>query len=228
MNKGFLKSNIATKGVNIGGLPNDGVISLANQTSGSSGVARFGELSTPSTMNPSSVSLNVDDAPDCSMNDTQKVEPIPITKATSHGDDLEPATSADTVKHLLSNAHKNFDEAMTNIQREIVANKASSSSGTGHNSNSKVSGPNASKDDTTNGVKSVSYVVATSTEPQKHVSNFRRLECSKKKDDVDLSVPLKVVEEVNTRFKNTLYGYFLGQRLAFPEMFRRFGNLVNQ
>jgi hypothetical protein len=149
--------------------------------------------------------------------DDQIVEPIPLTDDTSHGDDLGPVTSAD-VMHLLSNAHKNFDEAMTNIQREIVANKVSSSSGIGHNSNSKVSSPNASKDDTTSGVKSVSYAVATSNESQKHVSNFRRLECSKKKDDVDLSVPLKVVEDVNTRFENILYGYFLGQRLAFPVM----------
>ncbi|PWA74765.1 zinc knuckle CX2CX4HX4C [Artemisia annua] len=43
-----------------------------------------------------------------------------------------------------------------------------------------------------------------------------RLECSKKSNDVDLSVPMKVVEEVNNRFENMLYGYFLGQRLAFP------------
>ncbi|PWA91915.1 zinc knuckle CX2CX4HX4C [Artemisia annua] len=51
---------------------------------------------------------------------------------------------------------------------------------------------------------------------KKYMSNFRRLECSKKSNGVDLSVPMKVVEEVNTRFENTLYGYFLGQRLAFP------------
>jgi hypothetical protein len=66
------------------------------------------------------------------------------------------------------------------------------------------------------GVKSVTYAGATSNEPKKHESNFRRLESSNKRDDVDLSIPLKVVEEVNTRFENTLYGYFLGQRLAFP------------
>ena len=48
------------------------------------------------------------------------------------------------------------------------------------------------------------------------MSNFRRLECSNKKTGVDISVPMKVVEEVNLRFENTLYGYFLGQHLAFP------------
>jgi hypothetical protein len=184
----------------------------------------FGELSTPSTMNPSSVSLNMDDAPDCSMNGTQKVEPIPLTKDTSHGDDLEQVTSADTVEHLIDNAHQNFVDTMNKIQSEIGANEVNISStppsfGTNVNMNkSATSGPNAHKVDTTNGtgVKSVSYAGATSNEPLKHVSNFRRLECSKKKADVDLSVPMNVVEEVNLRFENTLYGYFLGQRLAFP------------
>ncbi|PWA82953.1 zinc knuckle CX2CX4HX4C [Artemisia annua] len=61
-----------------------------------------------------------------------------------------------------------------------------------------------------------SYASATSNEPKQHTSNFRRLECNMKANGVDLSIPMKVVEEVNTRFENTLYGYFLGQRLAFP------------
>lgn len=33
---------------------------------------------------------------------------------------------------------------------------------------------------------------------------------------MDLFVPMKVVEEINSRFENTLYGYFLGKRVAFP------------
>jgi hypothetical protein len=78
--------------------------------------------------------------------------------------------------------------------------------------------PIATKVDSTsgNGVKSVSYAGVASNESHKHVPNFRRLECSKKKENVDLSVPMKVVEEVNMRFEHTLYGFFLGQRLAFP------------
>ena len=51
--------------------------------------------------------------------------------------------------------------------------------------------------------KHVSYVGATSSDPKKHKSNFRRLECSKKTNDVDLSVPRTVVEEVNSRFEKT-------------------------
>jgi hypothetical protein len=63
---------------------------------------------------------------------------------------------------------------------------------------------------------STSYAGATSNDPMKPKSNFRRLECSKKTNGVDLTVPMKVVKEVNTRYENTLYGYFLGKRLAFP------------
>ncbi|GKB19919.1 retrovirus-related pol polyprotein from transposon 17.6, partial [Tanacetum coccineum] len=32
----------------------------------------------------------------------------------------------------------------------------------------------------------------------------------------NVAIPLAVVEEINTRFQNTLYGYFIGKRLRFP------------
>ncbi|GJZ48555.1 hypothetical protein Tco_0602387 [Tanacetum coccineum] len=32
----------------------------------------------------------------------------------------------------------------------------------------------------------------------------------------NVAIPLVVIEEVSTYFANTLYGYFLGKRLAFP------------
>nr|GFB08123.1 zinc knuckle CX2CX4HX4C [Tanacetum cinerariifolium] len=32
----------------------------------------------------------------------------------------------------------------------------------------------------------------------------------------DVAIPLAVVDEVSNRFVNTLYGYFIGKRLAFP------------
>ena len=234
INKGFLNSKTATNvskpsgnnNVNVEGVDlSSGMIdnnlvgskydlvepvSLGNiQTATTS----LDELSSPSMMNPSSVSLMADDAPECSMYGTQKVKPIPLTKDTSHGDDLERITSADTVKHLIDNAHQNFDDAMNKIQSEIGANKVNipstpPSRGINVNMNRSVtSGPNAHKVDTTNGtgVKLVSYAGATSNEPLKHVSNFRRLECSKKKADVDLSVPMNVVQEVHMRFENTLY-----------------------
>ncbi|PWA64262.1 zinc knuckle CX2CX4HX4C [Artemisia annua] len=113
---------------------------------------------------------------------------------------LEPnGATQPNVEQLLATAHRNFDEAMNKIHCEIVANNPPSSfSGTNVDMNkSATSGPNAPKVDTASGtgVKSVTYAGATSNEPQKNASNFRMLECSKKKDDVDLSVPMKVVEE---------------------------------
>ncbi|GKE29236.1 zinc knuckle CX2CX4HX4C containing protein [Tanacetum coccineum] len=35
-------------------------------------------------------------------------------------------------------------------------------------------------------------------------------------DSASLVIPIKAVEEVSSRFANTLYGYFIGKRLAFP------------
>ncbi|GJX76687.1 zinc knuckle CX2CX4HX4C containing protein [Tanacetum coccineum] len=35
-------------------------------------------------------------------------------------------------------------------------------------------------------------------------------------DGVNISIPRKVVEKVSTRFEHTLYGYFIGKRMAFP------------
>ncbi|GJS73302.1 hypothetical protein Tco_0706143 [Tanacetum coccineum] len=35
-------------------------------------------------------------------------------------------------------------------------------------------------------------------------------------DGVNISIPCKVVEKDSTRFKHTLYGYFIGKRMTFP------------
>ncbi|XP_021991376.1 uncharacterized protein LOC110888144 [Helianthus annuus] len=46
--------------------------------------------------------------------------------------------------------------------------------------------------------------------------NFRSMETVDTLDGADVIIPLSSVKEVNDRFANTLYGYFLGKRLAFP------------
>lgn len=48
---------------------------------------------------------------------------------------------------------------------------------------------------------SKSYAGATSNVQKKYTSNFRRLECSKKSNCVDLSVPMKVVQSSNKLIK---------------------------
>ncbi|GKA52626.1 zinc knuckle CX2CX4HX4C containing protein [Tanacetum coccineum] len=47
-------------------------------------------------------------------------------------------------------------------------------------------------------------------------SNFRTLVVDPVFDGVNISIPHKVVEKVSTRFQHTLYGYFIGKRMAFP------------
>ncbi|GJY43016.1 zinc knuckle CX2CX4HX4C containing protein [Tanacetum coccineum] len=47
-------------------------------------------------------------------------------------------------------------------------------------------------------------------------SNFRLLVADPVFDGVNISIPRKVVEKVSTRFERTLYGYFIGKRMAFP------------
>nr|GEV63385.1 retrotransposon protein, putative, Ty1-copia subclass [Tanacetum cinerariifolium] len=48
-------------------------------------------------------------------------------------------------------------------------------------------------------------------------ANVRKLDSSVPNDaGYDIWLPLDLVHEVNVRMKNTLYGYFIGKRLAFP------------
>lgn len=46
--------------------------------------------------------------------------------------------------------------------------------------------------------------------------NFRYVTNEEKVNKADVTIPLDSVDEVKSRFANTLFGYFLGKRLAFP------------
>ncbi|GKD70363.1 zinc knuckle CX2CX4HX4C containing protein, partial [Tanacetum coccineum] len=66
--------------------------------------------------------------------------------------------------------------------------------------------------------KSTSYARAAgvSAKDQPKVnSNFYTLVADLVFDGVTISIPYKVVEKVSTRFKHTLFGYFIGKRMAF-------------
>ncbi|GJW97212.1 hypothetical protein Tco_0179020 [Tanacetum coccineum] len=52
--------------------------------------------------------------------------------------------------------------------------------------------------------------------PSKPKVNFLSLFSENLCNGVEFSIPRKVVEMVSTRFDNTLYGYFIGKRVAFP------------
>ncbi|GJX41565.1 zinc knuckle CX2CX4HX4C containing protein [Tanacetum coccineum] len=66
--------------------------------------------------------------------------------------------------------------------------------------------------------KSTSYVGAAGASEKdqpKVSSNFRTLVVDPVFDGVNISIPRKVVKKVSTRFEHTLYGYFIGKRMAF-------------
>ncbi|GJY94750.1 sodium/hydrogen exchanger 6 [Tanacetum coccineum] len=57
---------------------------------------------------------------------------------------------------------------------------------------------------------------ASNSEQLKSKVNFRPMVAEKVFDDVNMSIPRKVVKKVSRRFENTLYGYFIGKQIAFP------------
>ncbi|GJZ67868.1 zinc knuckle CX2CX4HX4C containing protein, partial [Tanacetum coccineum] len=63
---------------------------------------------------------------------------------------------------------------------------------------------------------SYSGVAGASGKDQPKVnSNFRTLVADPIFHGVNISIPRKVVKKVSTRFEHTLYGYFIGKRMAF-------------
>ena len=64
--------------------------------------------------------------------------------------------------------------------------------------------------------KPILYATALSDEPRKKKVSFRYLNTNEMVKNADLAIPMASVEQVNNQFANSLYGYFIGKRLAFP------------
>ncbi|GJT24391.1 zinc knuckle CX2CX4HX4C containing protein [Tanacetum coccineum] len=67
--------------------------------------------------------------------------------------------------------------------------------------------------------KPVSYVEAAGaslSKPSTGKGNFHHLVSDNVFDWVQLSIPMNVVQMVSNRLENTIYGYFIGKRTAFP------------
>lgn len=62
----------------------------------------------------------------------------------------------------------------------------------------------------------VSYASVVNGGPSGQKLNFRLLETPACMDNADVQIPMSSVLKANSRFENTLYGYFLGKRVAFP------------
>ncbi|GKC84120.1 zinc knuckle CX2CX4HX4C containing protein, partial [Tanacetum coccineum] len=83
-------------------------------------------------------------------------------------------------------------------------------------SNSTPSDPIMQSVDINTKATSYARVAGASAKDQPKVnSNFRPLVTDPVFDDVNISIPRKVVEKVSTRFEHTLYGYFIGKRMSF-------------
>ncbi|GJV42096.1 hypothetical protein Tco_1420536 [Tanacetum coccineum] len=62
---------------------------------------------------------------------------------------------------------------------------------------------------------SLLFAVVVQDRPAKRMVKIKELRNDEKVEGAAVAIPLSVVEEVSARFSNTLYGYFIGKRLAF-------------
>ncbi|GKA77618.1 hypothetical protein Tco_0784079 [Tanacetum coccineum] len=61
-----------------------------------------------------------------------------------------------------------------------------------------------------------SFATVVQEKPIKKVVKIKELRNSEVVEGAAVAIPIEAVEEVSSRFVNTLYGYFIGKRLAFP------------
>ncbi|GJQ99754.1 putative reverse transcriptase domain-containing protein [Tanacetum coccineum] len=61
-----------------------------------------------------------------------------------------------------------------------------------------------------------SFAYVVQKQPSKQIVKIKELRNNEKVDGAAVAIPLEAVEAVSSRFVNTLYGYFIGNRLAFP------------
>ncbi|GKC03824.1 hypothetical protein Tco_0995434, partial [Tanacetum coccineum] len=62
----------------------------------------------------------------------------------------------------------------------------------------------------------VSFASILNKQPVKKVVRIVELRNEEVAEGAVVALPFEAVEEVSARFTNTLYGYFIGKRLAFP------------
>nr|XP_043639257.1 uncharacterized protein LOC122610328 [Erigeron canadensis] len=67
-----------------------------------------------------------------------------------------------------------------------------------------------------NNNKSYASMVNSGSQKQQRPVNFRFLETSEQQEDVDIVLPREAIRKVQDKYDNTLFGYFLGKRIAFP------------
>ncbi|GJS56483.1 zinc knuckle CX2CX4HX4C containing protein [Tanacetum coccineum] len=63
---------------------------------------------------------------------------------------------------------------------------------------------------------SFANILNRNSNPNKKIVKLQELRNPERVDGAAVAIPMEAVEEVSSRFSNTLYGYFIGKRLAFP------------
>ncbi|GJR69256.1 reverse transcriptase domain, reverse transcriptase zinc-binding domain protein [Tanacetum coccineum] len=61
-----------------------------------------------------------------------------------------------------------------------------------------------------------SFASVVHDKPLKKIVKIKEMRSEERVDGATVAIPLEAIQEVNERFTNTLYGYFIGNRLAFP------------
>ncbi|GJQ92635.1 hypothetical protein Tco_0003774 [Tanacetum coccineum] len=81
---------------------------------------------------------------------------------------------------------------------------------------SKVSNPSVNEKVAGHLLDKPSFSSIVHEKPQKRTVKIKEMRNEVSVDGAAVALPIEAVETVNARFTNTLYGYFIGDRLAFP------------
>nr|GEW28026.1 zinc knuckle CX2CX4HX4C [Tanacetum cinerariifolium] len=125
------------------------------------------------------------------------------------------------IKDIEAGKHDELLSRMTNDKRMIVMDALgticdSINVENSIPSNSTPSDPIMQFMDINTNAKSYARAASANAKDQPKVnSNFRPLVADLVFDGVSISIPRKVVKNVSTRFKHTLYGYFIEKRMSF-------------
>ncbi|GJR20091.1 zinc knuckle CX2CX4HX4C containing protein [Tanacetum coccineum] len=65
-------------------------------------------------------------------------------------------------------------------------------------------------------IEKPSFASVVHETPSKKIVKIKEMRSEETVNGADVALPIEAVEAVNARFTNTLYGYFIGNRLAFP------------
>ncbi|GJV40598.1 zinc knuckle CX2CX4HX4C containing protein [Tanacetum coccineum] len=108
-----------------------------------------------------------------------------------------------------------LDTSNSNVETGVMSSTSSDAAtkdvmGAPMDSNASRAVPNGKSN------QAYSFASVVQNKSVKQVVRVKELRNSEKVDGAAVAIPIEAVAEVSSRFDNTLYGYFIGSRLAFP------------